>query len=135
MLNDFVILDGAQLERPLLLALRSRHALSELTLHDLATGELVASVPVPGLGTIQGLLEHPDGGPFAWFSYTDFRTAAERLPVRRPHRRGDGVGAVARRCRGRRGRGQAGHLCLARRDGSSGCSFCRRPVSRTGRVR
>jgi prolyl oligopeptidase len=73
-LEDFAILDGAQLERPLLLARRSRHALSELTLHDLATGELVAAVPVPGLGTIQALTEHPDGGPFAWFSYTDFRT-------------------------------------------------------------
>jgi prolyl oligopeptidase len=73
-LEDFAILDGAQLERPLLLALRSRHALSELSLHDLATGEPVASVPVPGPGTIQGLTRHPDGGPFAWFSYTDFRT-------------------------------------------------------------
>jgi prolyl oligopeptidase len=73
-LEDFAILAGARLERPLLLALRSRHALSELTLHDLATGEFVAMVPVPGPGTIQGLTEHPDGGPFAWFSYTDFRT-------------------------------------------------------------
>jgi len=73
-LEDFAILDGRQLRRPLLLARRSRHAVSELTLHDLATGELVASVPVPGPGTIQGLAEHPDGGPFAWFSYTDFRT-------------------------------------------------------------
>jgi len=73
-LEGFAILDGAQLERPLLLALRSRHALSELALHDLATGELVAAVPVPGLGTIQGLTGHPDGGPLAWFSYTDFVT-------------------------------------------------------------
>jgi prolyl oligopeptidase len=73
-LEDFAILDGPELERPLLLALRSRHALSELTLHDLATGELVAPVPIPGPGTIQGLTKHPDGGPFAWFSYTDFRT-------------------------------------------------------------
>jgi prolyl oligopeptidase len=73
-LEDFAVLDGAQLERPLLLALRSRHALSELALHDLATGELVGSVPAPGLGTIQALTEHPDGGPFAWFSYTDFCT-------------------------------------------------------------
>jgi prolyl oligopeptidase len=73
-LKEFAILDGPQLRRPLLLALRSRHALSELTLHDLATGEFVASVPVPGLGTIQGLAAHPEGGPFAWFCYTDFRT-------------------------------------------------------------
>lgn len=72
-LEDFAILDGAQLHRPLLLALWSRHALSELTQHDLATGELIARVPTPGLGTIGELAEHPDGGPLAWFSYTDFR--------------------------------------------------------------
>ena len=54
-LNDFAILDGAPLERPLLLALRSRHAVSELTLHDLATGEPIAPVPAPGLGTIKEL--------------------------------------------------------------------------------
>jgi len=73
-LNDVVILDGAQLGRPLLLAVRSRHAVSELTLHDLATGELAGSVPAPGAGTVTQLREHPDGGPYAWFCYTDFRT-------------------------------------------------------------
>ena len=73
-LNEVVILDGAQLDRPLLLARRSRHAVSELILHDLATGERVGSVPVPGSGTVTQLREHPDGGPCAWFSYTDFRT-------------------------------------------------------------
>lgn len=73
-LSEFAILDGAELARPLLLALRARHALSELTLHDLASGEFVASVPAPGLGTVKELTEHPDGGPCAWFSYTDERT-------------------------------------------------------------
>ena len=73
-LHDFAILDGAPLERPLLLALRSRHALSELSLHDLATGELIAPVRTPGPGTIKELRAHPDGGPSAWFSYTDDRT-------------------------------------------------------------
>jgi prolyl oligopeptidase len=73
-LTSVVILDGPQLERPLLLALRSRHAVSELTLHDLATGEMVGPVQTPGPGTVKQLTEHPDGGPFAWFSYTDFRT-------------------------------------------------------------
>jgi prolyl oligopeptidase len=73
-LADVAILSGAELERPLLLALRSRHALSELTLHDLATGEVVAAVPCPGLGTLRDLTVRPDGGPYAWFSYTDFVT-------------------------------------------------------------
>jgi prolyl oligopeptidase len=70
-LNDVTILDDADLERPLLLALRTRHAVSELTLHDLATGELVGPVPTPGLGTVKELSGR---GPLAWFSYTDFRT-------------------------------------------------------------
>jgi len=73
-LRDVAVLDGAQLDRPLLLALRSRHALSELALHDLATGDLVGLVPAPGPGTVTELREHSDGGPCAWFSYTDFRT-------------------------------------------------------------
>jgi prolyl oligopeptidase len=73
-LASIAILDGPQLDRPLLLALRSRHAVSELTLHDLVTGELLGPVPTPGLGTVKELREHPDGGPFAWFSYTDFGT-------------------------------------------------------------
>lgn len=73
-LVSFAVLDGDELERPLLLALRSRHAVSELTLHDLATGEPVGAVQTPGLGTVRELSEHPDGGPFAWFCYTDHRT-------------------------------------------------------------
>jgi prolyl oligopeptidase len=86
-LSDVAILDSAgldsagpegagldRLDRPLLLALRTRHAVSELTLHDLATGEVIGPVPTPGLGTVKELSEHPDGGPRAWFCYTDFRT-------------------------------------------------------------
>lgn len=69
-LRSYAILDGG---RPLLLALRSRHALSELTLHELATGELVAPVPLPGPGTVTDLAA-PDGGACAWFRYTDFLT-------------------------------------------------------------
>lgn len=56
-LASIAILDGPQLERPLLLALRSRHAVSELALHDLATGELLGAVPAPGLGTVTELSE------------------------------------------------------------------------------
>jgi prolyl oligopeptidase len=73
-LDGFAVLDGPQPGQRQLLALRSRHAVSELTLHDLATGELLAPVPAPGLGTVKQLTGHPDGGPFAWLSYTDDRT-------------------------------------------------------------
>jgi prolyl oligopeptidase len=73
-LEDFAILDGDELPRPVLLASWTRHAVSELTLHDLATGERIGEVPLPGLGSIGGLSERPDGGPDCWFGYTDHTT-------------------------------------------------------------
>jgi prolyl oligopeptidase len=74
-LSTYAILDGAGLDRPLLLAGWTRHALSEITVHDLATGEQVGQVPLPGLGTAGGLGERPEGGHEAWFAYTDYTTS------------------------------------------------------------
>ncbi|TYB41149.1 prolyl oligopeptidase family serine peptidase [Actinomadura chibensis] len=68
-LTDFAILDG--LERPVLLAGWTRHAISEITVHDLETGEKTGTVPTPGLGSIGGIVERPEGGHEAWFGYTD----------------------------------------------------------------
>jgi prolyl oligopeptidase len=73
-LTGFAILDGAELDRPVLLASWMRHAISELSLHDLATGERLAEVALPGLGTLGGLIERPEGGHEAWFGYTDHAT-------------------------------------------------------------
>ncbi len=73
-LQGYAILDGAELERPVLLACRTRHALSEITAHDLETGALLAGVPLPGLGSAGGLSERPEGGHEAWFAYTDNAT-------------------------------------------------------------
>jgi prolyl oligopeptidase len=70
----YAILDGSQLARPCLVAVRTRHALSEITVHDLATGTVVGGVPLPGLGTAAGLSERPEGGHEAWFGYTDYTT-------------------------------------------------------------
>jgi hypothetical protein len=39
-LADFAILDGQELSRPVLLVSWTRHAISEVSLHDLATGPL-----------------------------------------------------------------------------------------------
>jgi prolyl oligopeptidase len=75
-LEDFAILDGDELARPVLLASWTRHAVSELTIHDLATGERVGEVPLPGLGSVGGLSERPDGGADCWFGYTDHTTAS-----------------------------------------------------------
>jgi prolyl oligopeptidase len=73
-LTNFALLDGKQLGRPLLLVNRQRHALSELTLHDLADGVPLAAVPAPGAGTIGSVSVRPEGGHEAWFSYTDSLT-------------------------------------------------------------
>ena len=79
MLRGYAILDGAELGRPVLLASWTRHALSEITVHDLATGERVGQVPLPGLGTVGGISERPEGGHEAWFVYTDYTTSSEVL--------------------------------------------------------
>ncbi len=73
-LADFAILDGHELDRPVLLASWTRHAISEVSVHDLATGERTGTVPLPGLGTVGGLSERPEGGHEAWFGYTDNTT-------------------------------------------------------------
>ncbi|WP_396445085.1 prolyl oligopeptidase family protein [Actinomadura sp.] len=68
-LTDFAILED--LDRPVLLAGWTRHAVSEITVHDLETGERIGAVPTPGLGSIGGIVERPEGGHEAWFGYTD----------------------------------------------------------------
>ena len=76
-LTDFAILDGRELDHPLVLVARTRHAIGELTVHELATGRQQDAVPLPGLGTVGGLRERPEGGHEAWFAYTD-----HSMPVR-----------------------------------------------------
>ncbi|MFF4414641.1 prolyl oligopeptidase family protein [Streptosporangium sp. NPDC001559] len=71
-LSDFSILDD--LDRPIMLAGWTRHAISEISVHDLVTGERVGRVPTPGLGTIGAISERPEGGHEAWFVYTDNTT-------------------------------------------------------------
>ena len=71
-LRAFAILD--ELPRPVLLASRTRHAISEVTVHDLATGELLDTLSLPGIGTVAGISERPEGGHEAWFGYTDYTT-------------------------------------------------------------
>jgi prolyl oligopeptidase len=68
-LQDCAILDS--LDDPLLLCLWSQHAISYVTIHRLADGAQVGEVPLPGLGSVGGLVERYDGGHEAWFTYTD----------------------------------------------------------------
>jgi prolyl oligopeptidase len=73
-LTGFAILDGRGLGEPVLVLARARHAISEISVHDLAFGDQVAQVGLPGLGTVAGLTERPEGGHEAWFVYTDYTT-------------------------------------------------------------
>lgn len=73
-LTDFTILDGPELDRPLLLVAWIRHATAEISTHDLATGERLGAVPLPGAGSIGRLTTRPEGGHEVWFTYSDFIT-------------------------------------------------------------
>ncbi|MGH3328635.1 MAG: prolyl oligopeptidase family serine peptidase, partial [Streptomycetales bacterium] len=73
-LEDCAILDGDGLERPVLLVGWTRHAVSEISVHDLADGARVGEVPLPGVGSIGGISERPEGGHEGWFGYTDHTT-------------------------------------------------------------
>jgi prolyl oligopeptidase len=71
-LRDYAILDD--LPRPVLVVSRTRHAVSEVTVHDLATGQQSATLTMPGIGSVGGIAERPEGGHEAWFGYTDYTT-------------------------------------------------------------
>ncbi|MBC7640617.1 MAG: S9 family peptidase [Rhodoferax sp.] len=77
-LDGFVVLD-AGLATPLLLAAWTRHGVSELTVHDAATGARTGEVPLPGVGSVGGITEHPEGGHEAWIGYTDATTPSSVL--------------------------------------------------------
>jgi prolyl oligopeptidase len=76
-LEDVVVLDTAG--GPALLCSWTRHAVSELTRHDAATGALTGTVSLPGLGSLGGLVQPPEGGSQVWFTYTDHVTPVRVL--------------------------------------------------------
>ncbi|WP_162795473.1 prolyl oligopeptidase family serine peptidase, partial [Nonomuraea lactucae] len=71
-LGAFAVLGGDRL-----LVSRTRHAVGEIAVHDAVTGRPLATVPLPGNGTITSLTSRPGGGHEAWFGYTDAVTPAE----------------------------------------------------------
>jgi prolyl oligopeptidase len=74
-LRGFAILDNDdELTRPVLVVSRTRHAVSEVTVHDLGTGSRLATLGLPGIGSVGGIAERPEGGHEAWFGYTDYTT-------------------------------------------------------------
>jgi prolyl oligopeptidase len=73
-LEGFAVLDGSELDEPVLLTAWTRHAISEVAVHALLAGERRGTVPLPGLGSLAGMSERPEGGHEAWLGYTDNTT-------------------------------------------------------------
>ncbi|MDR3068662.1 MAG: prolyl oligopeptidase family serine peptidase, partial [Cellulomonas sp.] len=82
-LTDVAILDDTSLDDQAagdgttpttLLASWQRHAVAEITIHDLTSGARTGTVPLPGLGSVGGLVTRPEGGADVWFTYTDHTT-------------------------------------------------------------
>ncbi len=73
-LENYAILDGSELDRPIMLVSWTIHAVAVVTVHDLETGEEIDIIPLPGIGTIGPMRGHPDGGHELWFVYTDYAT-------------------------------------------------------------
>jgi prolyl oligopeptidase len=78
-LDDFAVLKGAALGRPIGLASWIRHAAAEITIHDLATGAVIGEIPLPGKGSVGRLATGSGPGHEAWFSYTDYVTPPQVL--------------------------------------------------------
>ena len=103
-LNDYAILDGAELSRPVLVASWTRHAISEITVHDLATGERTGTLALPGTGSRgrrrpagdHGGHQRPAGRrPRGLVRVHRQHHAGDRLPLRRAQRRGLRLGPGA----------------------------------------
>ena len=77
-LADFVVFAAPGLAHPIGLAVWTRHAVAELTRHDLAEGRELGPVPLPGIGAIGGV-SAPPGGTEAWFMYADHGTPPRLL--------------------------------------------------------
>ena len=80
-LSTFEILSGGELAQPLALIVWTRHAVAEVTVHDLADGRQIGAVELPGNGTVGALAVRPEGGADAWLSYTDHVTPLSVLHV------------------------------------------------------
>ncbi|HET6856451.1 MAG TPA: prolyl oligopeptidase family serine peptidase, partial [Streptomyces sp.] len=77
-LEEAVLIEGPH-ARPSILALWSREACGELTLHDGTSGKQTARAQLPGAGTVTRLTTRPGGGSEVWFSYTDYTTPSRVL--------------------------------------------------------
>jgi prolyl oligopeptidase len=73
-LDECLVLDDPALPRPLLLVARSRHGISTVTVHDLASGDPLTDLPLPGAGVVSTLRTSVPHGRYAWLSHCDAAT-------------------------------------------------------------
>ena len=73
-LESVALLDGDDLSEDVLLVLRTSHGVARMSLHRSSDGAWLEDVELPGAGTVGGPLERINGGPVAWFVYTDHTT-------------------------------------------------------------
>ena len=73
-LESVTVLDGDELDEDLLLVVRTSHGVAQMSLHRAVDGAFVHDIELPGAGTIGGPVERIDGGPVAWFVFTDHTT-------------------------------------------------------------
>ncbi len=83
-LSDYAILDGDELSEPVLLAGWTRHAISEITVHGLASGERTGHVPLPGPGSVSGIERAPRGRARGMVQLYRPHHSCGRAQVRRP---------------------------------------------------
>ncbi|GLU47927.1 prolyl oligopeptidase family serine peptidase [Nocardiopsis ansamitocini] len=76
-LSDYAVVDGPDQEESALLVSWQRHAISEVSRHDLVSGSRLGAIALPGLGSVGGLVTRPEGGSEAWFGYTDNTTPSQ----------------------------------------------------------
>ncbi len=76
-LQDFAVLNGPQLARPVAVVSWVCHATAEITVHDLADGRRLGDVALPSKGTVGSFSLRPEPSHELWFSYTDFATPTQ----------------------------------------------------------
>lgn len=67
-LSFYTVLDGADL----IAVGWTRHAVFEVTVHDLTTGAPAGTVPLPGVGTVTDMRSRPEGGNELWLAFHTF---------------------------------------------------------------
>jgi len=72
------VLESFALTADAVVAVRTRAAVSEVTVHDTGTGAARGKVDLPGLGTA-GVVTRPEGGDDVWLGYTDHVTPYQVL--------------------------------------------------------